>query len=270
MGTTLAVDIVASGNQAAISDRIVNHLDPARIAAARIVTLVRAIDDDGAWAVNSLSGDKPHSDQLQATYYSEVDQLQATVAAALELADTDAQRAALRDFQAFYWGSKPLTDAERTTLDSQSKYVFTGSDSYLFGNEQIFAEARSGQYLKAAFDYTTIPFVPALDSAQIYIDAVQSQIDKATADVGAAASLTQMLSIGLGLLAMLLGLAVRPDSPPSRATTSRSRSTRSLPESSATAATKLARQLPWPTRCSSASILLLEATKPLGPVSPAP
>jgi methyl-accepting chemotaxis protein len=208
MGTTLAVDIVASGNQAAISDRIVSHLDPARISAAKIVTLVRSIDDDGAWVVNSMSGDKTHSDQVLKTYYSEVDQLKTTVADALALADTDAQRAAITKFQAFFWGAKPLTDADRKTLDAQSKDVFTGSDSYLFGNEQIFVEARSGQYLKAAFDYTTVPFIGALDSAQIYIDAVQSQIDKATADVRTAASLTQTLSIGLGLLAALLGLAV--------------------------------------------------------------
>jgi methyl-accepting chemotaxis protein len=208
MGTTLAVDIVMSGNQAAISDRIVSHLDPARIAAAKIVTLVRSIDDDGAWVVGSMSGDKAHSDQVLQTYYSEVDQLKGVVTTALALADTDAQRVAIAKFQAFFWGAKPLTDADRATLDAQSKDVFTGSDSYLFGNEQIFVEARSGQYLKATFDYTTVPFIGALDSAQIYIDAVQSQIDKATADVRAAATLTQTLSIGLGLLAMLLGLAV--------------------------------------------------------------
>src|ERR1035437_40141 len=80
MGTTLTVDIVASGNQSAISDRIVNHLDPARIAAAKIVTLVRSIDDDGAWVIYSMSGDKAHSDQLLQNYYSEVDQLKMTQA----------------------------------------------------------------------------------------------------------------------------------------------------------------------------------------------
>ncbi|MGA3031563.1 MAG: methyl-accepting chemotaxis protein, partial [Candidatus Limnocylindrales bacterium] len=199
---------VANGNQAAISNRIVNHLDPARIAAAKIVTLVRSIDDEGAWAVNSMSGDKVHSDQLLKTYYAEVDQLKSTVSDALALADTDAQRAAIGKFQAFFWGTKPLTDADRQTLDAQSKDVFTGSDSYLFGNEQAFAEARSGQYLKAAFDYTTVPFVQALDSEQLYIDAVQKQIDQATADAQSAATLTQTLSIGLGLLAVLLGLAI--------------------------------------------------------------
>src|ERR1035437_1730566 len=82
MGTTLAVDIVMSGNQAAISDRIVSHLDPARIAAAKIVTLVRSIDDDGAWVVGSMSGDKAHSDQVLQTYYSEVDQLKGVVTTA--------------------------------------------------------------------------------------------------------------------------------------------------------------------------------------------
>jgi methyl-accepting chemotaxis protein len=208
MGTTLAVALVANGNQAAISNRIVSHLDPARIAAAKIVTLIRSIDDDGAWAVNSMSGDKAHSDQLLVTYYAEIDQLKSTVSDALALADTDVQRAAIGKFQAIFWGAKPLTGADRQTLDAQSKDVFTGSDSYLFGNEQVFAEARSGQYLKATFDYTTVPFVQALDSEQVYIDAVQKEIDQATADAQSAASLTQMLSIGLGLLAVLLGLWV--------------------------------------------------------------
>ena len=208
MGTTLAIDTVASSDQASIANRIVNHLDPARIAAARIVMLVRAIDDDGAWMVNSMSGDKAHSDALAATYYQEVGQLKTTVAQALALADTDAQRKAINDFVAYYWGTKPLTDANRATLDAQTRYVFTGSDSYLFGNEQVFAEDRSGAYLKAAFDYTTVPFVGALDSAQVYIDAVQKEIDQATADEATATQLTTSLSIGLGLLAALIGLAI--------------------------------------------------------------
>jgi methyl-accepting chemotaxis protein len=208
MGSTIAADMIASANQAAIASRIVNHLDPARIAAARIVTLVRSADDDGAWAVNSISGDRTHSDALMKTYYAEVADLRTTVDQALALADTDAQRAAIQKFKDFYWGTKALTATDRATLDAQSQAVFTGSDSYLFGNEQVFAEARSGQYLKAAFDYTTVPFVGALDSAQVYIDAVGKSIDQATADESSAASLTQALSLGLGFLAALLGLAI--------------------------------------------------------------
>jgi len=208
MGTALVAGLITSGNQAAIADNVVNHLDPARIAAATIVTLVRSADDDGAWVVMAMSGDKAHSAELATTYYEEVDQLKATVAEALKLADSDAQRSAIQSFQDFYWGTKPLTDADRRTLDAQSQFVFTGSDSYLFGNEQIFAEARSGQYLKAAFDYTTIPFIGALDSAQIYIDEVQASLDKATADRKSAAALTQTIGLGLGLLAALIGLAI--------------------------------------------------------------
>ena len=208
MAVTLGVDMIASGNQAAIADKVVRHLDPARIAAARIVTLVRAGDDDGAWAVNSMSGDKAHSQTLLTAYYKDVDELAKTVDQALALADTDTQRKAILDFKAFYWGAKPLTVADRAQLDSQSRDVFKGSDSYLFGNEVVFAEARSGQYLKAAFDYTTVPFMGALDSAQIYIDAVQKEIDAATRGEQDAAALTQSLSIGLGLVAVVLGLVI--------------------------------------------------------------
>jgi methyl-accepting chemotaxis protein len=208
MGTTLAVDMVASADQASIADRIVNHLDPARIAAARIVTLVRAADDDGAWMVNSMSGDKKHSDELAQTYYQEVAALSTTIDQAMALADTTVQRAAIQKFRDFYWGTKPLTESDLKTLDAQSQHVFTGSDSYLFGNEQVFAEARSGQYLKAAFDYTTVPFIGALDSAQIYIDAVQKSIDQATIDESSAAGMTQTLSLGLGLAAATLGLFI--------------------------------------------------------------
>jgi methyl-accepting chemotaxis protein len=208
MGTTLAVDIFANGNQVAISNRIVDHLDPARLAALNIVTLVRSIDDDGAWVVNSMSGDKTHSTQVLQTYYQEVASLKTTVASSLALADTDAQRAAIQKFEASYWGTKPPTAADLQTLDAQSQAVYVGSDGYLFGNEQIFAEARSGQYLKAAFDYTTVPFLGSLDSAQIYINAVQGEIDQATADEQAAASLAQTMSISLGLFAVLLGLAI--------------------------------------------------------------
>jgi methyl-accepting chemotaxis protein len=208
MVVTLVADVIASTRQSDIADRIVNHLDPARLAALKIVTLVRSADDDGAWMVNAMSGDKAHSDQLAQTYYQEVDQLKATVEQAMALADTDVQRAAIAKFRDFYWGTKPLTDANRQTLDAQSKEVFVGSDSYLFGNEQVFAEARSGQYLKATFDYTTVPFVGALDSAQVYIDIVQKEIDEQTAAERSAAQLTLVLSISLGLLATLLGLAI--------------------------------------------------------------
>ena len=208
MGGALGAAVLTSANQAAISDTIVNHLDPARIAAAKLVTLVRTADDDGAWYVNSMSGDPAHAAALLATYYKEVDELKATAAEALALADTEEQRAAIRAFTDFYWGSKPLTNADRQALDAQSKAVFTGSDSYLLGNEKVFAEVRSGQFLKAAFDYTTVPFVDALDAVQRYVDAVGISIDRATADERSAADAALVVAISLGILAVLVGLMV--------------------------------------------------------------
>ena len=137
-----------------------------------------------------------------------MDQLKAVVAQAHDLADSDAQRQAMDKFAAFFWGAVPPTSTQLATLDAQSHSVFVGADGYLFGNEQIFAEARSGAYQKASFDYTTVPFVPALDAAQVYIDAVQTSIDAATADLDASAALVRTVSIGLGLVAALLGLAI--------------------------------------------------------------
>jgi methyl-accepting chemotaxis protein len=208
MGISLTVGVIANANATAITDRIVTHLDPARQAAARIVTLVRAIDDDGAWAVNARFGDEAHSKELLATYYQEVDELQVTVDRAFALADSETQRQAIEEFKQYYWGSTPLTAADRATLDSESRDVFKGSDSYLFANEQVFAMARSGKVQEAAFNYTTVPFVGALDSAQIYIDEVEASIRQAIADGNAAATVSKVSSVGLGLLAVLLGLAV--------------------------------------------------------------
>jgi methyl-accepting chemotaxis protein len=205
---TFGINLVVSSNQASITDRILNHLDKARIAARDIVTLVRSIDDDGAWYVNSLSGDAAHAAQMSTSYYAGVDTLQQTVATTLELADTQTQRDAIDQFQKFFWGSTPLTAKDQATLDAQTHMVFKGSDSYLFGNEQIFAEARSGQYLKAAFDYTTVPYIGALDAAQQYIDVVNAEIQQATADQQDSVTLSRVVTLVLGVLVVVLGVFI--------------------------------------------------------------
>jgi methyl-accepting chemotaxis protein len=201
-------DMVAASNEAAITDRITTHLDPARLAARQIVLLVRSIDDDGAWYVNSLSGDKAHAATLLTTYYDEVTQLQAAAQQALDLADTQAQKDAVNQFKAFFWGSTPATSEQLAALDPQSKQVFKGGDAYLYGNEQAFAEARSGQYLKAAFDYTTVPYVQALDVFKGYTDVVDTSIAQATADGRGAADLVRNLTLACGALVVLLGIGI--------------------------------------------------------------
>jgi len=205
---SLAICVTMASNQAAVSDRIVNHLDPARLAAAKIVTLVRSADDDGAWYVGAMSGDAAHAATLLDTYYSEVDQVKQTIADATSLADSQTQKDALTRFTAFYWGSTPATADQLKVLDAASKTVFTGGDSYLYGNEQVFAEVRAGQNLKATFDYTTVPYVPSLQAAQVYIDAVNAEIDQATADLAAAANTARIAGLLAALLSTVIGLVI--------------------------------------------------------------
>jgi methyl-accepting chemotaxis protein len=208
MATALLVSVSASQSQSAATDRIVSHLDQAQHTADQIVMLVRALDDDGAWAVNAMSGDKAHSDQMFVTYYADVATLKTTVDQALALADTDQQRADIAKFKDFFWGTRAPTAADLATLDSQSQAVYVGSDSYLFGNEQIFTLARSGKYLEAAFEYTTVPYVDSLDAAEDYVSVVSTEIDRAVTDERAAAQSSLTLSLGLAGLASLLGVVV--------------------------------------------------------------
>src|SRR5947209_3828648 len=80
---TLIADISASSRQADITARIVTHLDPARLNARDIVTLVRAVDDDGAWAQGAMIHDMAHSRALFSTYYQGIHQLRLVLADAL-------------------------------------------------------------------------------------------------------------------------------------------------------------------------------------------
>jgi methyl-accepting chemotaxis protein len=203
-----AANLLAASHQAAVTDRLLTHLEPARRAARDIVTLVRSIDDDGAWYVNSLSGDTVHAAQLATSYYAGVAELDRTLATTVELADTQEQRDAIASLRAFFWGTTPLTAANEATLDVDSQRVFTGADSYLFANEQVFAEARSGAYLSAAFNYTTVPYVPALDAAQVYIDEVDRQIAAASVEQQAAMDVSTMLTLVLGALVILGGVLI--------------------------------------------------------------
>ncbi len=209
MGGTLAADVVASTQQAALADRIVHHLDPARLNARNIVTLVRAADDDGFWAQGALIHDPAHARALFTSYYQELQQIRTVLARALVMADTTAQRAAIRHFHAFYFGAGPVTAADRALLDAQTHWeVIDGHGGYTIGNEQNFVLARQHKWVDAFYGYTTIPFVPALQDAQRYIDVVQREIDQASAQEHAAAGQVLILSVGLGLLTATLGLTL--------------------------------------------------------------
>jgi methyl-accepting chemotaxis protein len=209
MSGTLAADVVCSARQAALADRIVHHLAPARLNARNIVTLVRSADDDGFWAQGALIHDPAHSRALFRLYYQELGQIRAVLATALRMADTPAQRAAIRRFQAFYFGTGPLTAADRALLDKNTHWdVIDGHGGYTIGNEQNFALARRHQWVAAFYGYTTVPFVPALQDAQRYIDVVQGEIDQTMVQEHDAARRTLFLSVGLGALAVVLGIVI--------------------------------------------------------------
>ncbi len=206
MGLALAVAVVAGANQAALSSRIATHLDPGRVAALRLATIVRSIDGDGARAVDSMSGDPAQADRLLATYYSEIGDLKATLDTADSLADTPEQRSAVADLRDFMFGTRPLTESDRQTLDARSHTVFTGSDGYLFRNEQLFAEARSGAYTQASLDYSRSSVAGGVAGIQRYVDASQSEIDAAVRDAQDASAFALRLALLLGALAFLAAL----------------------------------------------------------------
>jgi hypothetical protein len=219
MGGTLVADVVASNHQVDLSSRVTLHLDPARLNAEKIVTLVRAIDDDGAWAQGALIHDAAHAQALFKTYYAEIGQLRAVLSRALQLADNSYQVEQINDFHVYYFGDprKPLTESDRKLLDTTSHLdVIDGEGAmargmqggYTLGNEENFVIARQHRWADAWYGYTTIPFLGALDSAQNYISVVENEIANTSRDQKQAAQLVTTLSAVLGTLAALLGLLI--------------------------------------------------------------
>jgi methyl-accepting chemotaxis protein len=166
------------------SDEIVNHLIPAQSAAADIVTWVRSADDDGAWYI--MTPDPSQAVELMTTYRQDLAKVDDAVKRATALADTPEQLAALVEFDTF----------------------FHGKDGYVPANDVAFALKDEGKDAEARAMYVSIPFVPALDAAQRYIDVVQAEINQATQDVSNQGQLAQGLSIGLGVFTVVFGLSV--------------------------------------------------------------
>jgi methyl-accepting chemotaxis protein len=196
--------IGASGN--AITDRITNHVVPAEEAARDIITLVRSMDDDGAWYIGAVAGNKTHAATLLDTYYAEVEQLKTALDTADRLADTDAQRASVAKMRTFFLGTTPPSADELAKLDAGSRQVYQGADSYLFGNEAAFATARAGNTQLAMYDYTTVEFVPILDEAKAYYAVAEGLMTRDVAEHTGLASVATPVTIGLGLLAAFIGL----------------------------------------------------------------
>jgi methyl-accepting chemotaxis protein len=184
MGANLVTNLVLANQQAATANRIVTHLMPARVAARDIVAWVRSADDDGAWYV--MTTDPNQSASLMQSYKADLKQVDSVVATAKQLADTPAQRDALASFETFW----------------------LGANGYIQGNISAFALKDAGKAAEAQSAYVSVPFVPSLDAAQKYIDVVEHEVQSSTATMHSEQSLSTLLSVVLGVLALIVGSAV--------------------------------------------------------------
>ena len=185
MIVTLSINLVATIRHEAITDRLIDHLYPARTQAQNIARLELALDSTGARYI--LSYDPQQQKQLLITYHQEAQQLRTAVASANALADTSAQRNALFDF---------------------SQYFF-GDGGYYASNQDIFAQKQASQVLTASDEYADSPLLPTIQQdIKTYTDVVDHEIAQEQTDEVTVARLNQLLNIGLGGGASLFGLGI--------------------------------------------------------------
>ena len=184
LGVIVFANLMLSRSVADKSNTIVTHLVPAASAAADIVTWVRSADDDGAWYI--MTNDPKQAASLMATYRDDLKKVDAAVSRAKKLADTPEQLTALAEFEKF----------------------FHGKDGYVTANDDAFALKDAGKADEARDAYVSIPFLPSLTAAQTYIDIVDADIKRSTESMGAQQRLSQQLGIGLGIFAVVVGLAI--------------------------------------------------------------
>lgn len=185
MVVILGANLVATTQHEAITDRLINHLYPARQQAQEVARLELSLDSIGARYV--LSYDPQQQTQLLNTYRQQVQELRTAVALAHVLADTPAQRNALFDFTQYFFG--------------------TGG--YVASNQDIFAQKQAGQLLAASDAYARSPILPTIQQdIKLYTDVVDREIAQEQSDEVAVARLNQLLNIGLGGGASLFGLGI--------------------------------------------------------------
>ncbi len=182
---TFGANLVANTQYQASTDRLIDHIYPARQQAHSIVTLMFSIDDDGAWYILS------HSPQQQAlllqNYQQEVRAFRVALVQSAALADTSAQRSALNDLQQFFFGP----------------------GGYYSTNQQIFAQKKANQDLSAGDSYVRSPFLSIIQQdMQIYLNVVNHEITQEDMLEDSLARLVRFLNIGLGGCASLFGISI--------------------------------------------------------------
>ncbi len=184
MMVTFSANLVANTQYQATTDRLIDHLFPARSNANEIARLTLAIDDTGAWYI--LSRNPAQQVQLLQTYQQDIQELRVALSSATQLADTAEQRSALSDFT----------------------YYFFGDGGY-YESQQAFAQKRAGQDLLASENYVNNPFLSSFqDDIQVYTDVVNREIAQEDARQNSLTTLVQFLNIGLGGSASLFGIGI--------------------------------------------------------------
>ncbi len=182
---TFGANLVANTQYQTSTNRLIDHIYPARQQAQSILTLTLSIDDDGAWYV--LSHSPQQQAQLLQNYQQEVQALRVALVQATALADTPAQRSALNDLQQFFFGP----------------------GGYYSTNQQIFAQKKANQDLTAGDSYVRSPFLSVIQQdMQIYTNTVNQEITQEDNLEASLAQLVQFLNIGLGGFASLFGISI--------------------------------------------------------------
>lgn len=185
MLVTLASNLVTNRQQQAITDRLIDHLFPARQQASKVVRLILSIDNNVTWYI--LTHNRDQEVQLLRTYEQEVRQLRVELATVAQLADTPEQRNALTDV---------------------SQYFF-GNGGYYANNQVSFALKQTNEDLTAEDNYVRSPFLPViLHDMQIYTDVVEREIVQEDITKDAVTALVQFINISLGGGSLLFGIGI--------------------------------------------------------------
>jgi len=186
MVVTLSANLVANTQYKATTDRLIDHLYPARTQAREIARLALAIDDTGALYV--LSHNPAQQAQLLQTYQQDAQALRVALSSASTLADTAEQRSALADFTYYFFGDGGY-------YESQQAFAF--------------AQKRAGQDRLASQNYVKNPFLSSFQNdIQVYTDVVNREIAQEDARLDAVSTLVRFLTLGLGGSACLFGIGI--------------------------------------------------------------
>ncbi len=181
----LGVNLIATSIHQDTTNRLIDHLYPARQQVQEISRLESALDSNGARYI--LSYDPQQQKQLLQTYHQETQTLWKALALAYTLADTPEQRTAIVDF----------------------KQYFFGVGGYYASNQQIFAQKQAGQNLTASDAYAQSPIFPTLQQdIQLYTDVVDNEISQEQARESQVAALVRLLNLGVGGSTSLFGLCI--------------------------------------------------------------